>query len=94
MAPSVQSFSIHTVHILIERQSQSVHAIITCLHGTYKTTIQYSKLITNSNCTFVFCKCIIYVQYQSKVWTPTRSMVFLYFYYFLHWRIIVETSKL
>uniref|UniRef100_A0A4W5MSF4 Ankyrin repeat domain 46b n=1 Tax=Hucho hucho TaxID=62062 RepID=A0A4W5MSF4_9TELE len=34
------------------------------------------------------------LQYQSKVWTPTLSRVFLYFYYFLHCRIIVKTSNL
>ena len=37
---------------------------------------------------------ISYIQYQSKVWTPTHSRVFLYFYYFPHCRIIVKTSKL
>ena len=36
----------------------------------------------------------MYVQYQSKVWTPSHSRVFLYLDYFLHCRIIVKTSKL
>ena len=34
------------------------------------------------------------VQYQSKVETSTHSRVVLYFYCFLHCRIIVKTSKL
>jgi hypothetical protein len=34
------------------------------------------------------------VHNQSKVLTPTHSRVFLYFYYVLHCRIIVKTSKL
>jgi hypothetical protein len=34
------------------------------------------------------------LQYQSKVCThPTHSRVFLYFYYFVHYRIIVKTSN-
>jgi hypothetical protein len=36
---------------------------------------------------------LAYIQYHSKVGTPTHSRVFLYFYNFLHCRII-KTSKL
>jgi hypothetical protein len=42
---------------------------------------------------FILCNLfLLYIWYQSNVWTPTHSRDFLYFYFFLHCRIIVKTN--
>ena len=79
--------NVHLAFILVIVSSKIItYYLLSILHTLYLVLVVqvYSESIFPSE----------NIQYQSKVYTPTHSRVFLYFYYFLHCRIIVKTSKL